>query len=60
MSKEIIKDGIGRVIGYRIQESYGATYMNNRGQVVARYRDGKTYTNTGQMVGNGDQGVRLL
>lgn len=52
-----IKNEKGAVIGYKTSDN---TYLKPSGEVVARVRNGSTYTKEGQVKGKGDQGLRLF
>ena len=57
--KETIRDEHGRVIGYKLIEESGATYLNPSGHVISRVRNETTLDSTGAVRGKGDQGLRL-
>jgi hypothetical protein len=61
MSNTPIYDQHGKVIGFKSSESNNnATYLNERGNVVARIRNDSTYDAKNQVRGKGDQGLKLF
>jgi hypothetical protein len=57
---EAIKNERGQVIGYKTNESNGSTYYAPGGKLVSRVRNGTTYNEKSQTIGNGDQALRLF
>jgi len=59
--REFFTDRTGKWIGSVTTESNGTkTYLDAKGGLAGRVRDGKTYDNKGAYFGNGDQGKRLF
>lgn len=58
--KESIKNEKGQVIGYKLNEVSGSTYLRPDGTVVARVRNETTLDQRGSVKGKGDQGLRLF
>ena len=53
-------DEKGRWVGSVTESGGKKTYLDNKGGLVARIHDGKTYDSKGAFRGTGDQGQRLL
>ena len=62
MSKrEYFTDRTGKWVGSVTAESNGnKTYLDAKGALAGRVRDGKTFDKKGSFFGNGDQGQRLF
>ena len=58
--KVAIKNEKGQVIGYKMEEASGSTYVRPDGKVVARVRNETTLDKKGSVKGKGDQGLRLF
>lgn len=58
--KERITDGAGRLIGYLQQVGSREGVLDSRGQLVGWYANGQTFNAHGQLIGRGDQRLRLL
>lgn len=57
---EQIRDGKGKLLGYRVKERNRITYLDKKGRLAAREHGGKTYDKNGVFSGNGAQGLRFL
>lgn len=58
--KETITDQRGRVVGYKMSETNGSTYLTPGGGLVARVRNDVTTDARNMVAGRGDQGLRLF
>jgi hypothetical protein len=58
--KETITDQHGKVVGYKLLETNGSTYLTAGGGLVARVRNGVTTDAKNLVRGTGDQGMRLF
>lgn len=56
----MLRDGKGQLVGSMRVAKDHTDYFTRTGKLIARYRDGKTYTAGGNYAGNLDQGMRLL
>lgn len=57
---EFIKDAKGKWVGSVSTDSTKKTYLDEKGKLVGRVFDGKTFDSKGQFFGYGDQGKRLF
>lgn len=60
MSNNYIKDQSGKVLGFSQSQGSKTVYFDNKGSVVSRVHDNRTYDNKGAFKGYGDQGLRVL
>jgi len=62
MADQRLTDAKGKVIGFLKDSTGRKTVIDANGSLKGVYDsvNDKTYTNNGQLVGNGDQRVRLL
>ena len=57
---EFIKDAKGKWVGSVSTDSTKKTFLDEKGRLVGREFDGKTFDNKGRFVGYGEQGKRLF
>jgi septal ring factor EnvC (AmiA/AmiB activator) len=57
---EMLRDGSGRLIGFRRKWGNRTVFLNAKGKLVAREVAGRTYDSKGRLSGFGNQGLRLL
>lgn len=60
MSTNYIKNEKGQVVGFTQQIGNVKVYSNQKGQVISRIHDNRTYDTKGAFKGYGDQGQRLF
>ena len=60
MSTEFIRDEKGRWVGSVTEQGGRTTYLDEKGRLVARVHDDRTYDSKGAFKGYGDQGKRIL
>ena len=58
MAQEVIRDGLGRVVGYKSTYEGKTTYFNANGSIAAKEDGRRTYDSSGRIIGQGSQGIK--